>query len=307
METERHWFAASVVLSCLIIIIEYTLYINYPRSYYASTSYVDQMYISQTIDAVRQHPTTDSELPPINGMQPSPAQHSLVGAIHQSTTDGGQHGTTDGHPRPAPNAMLYSTTDTTQHSTIRVTQQTPFGTAQNPHNQLPTTSAGQQGPTDAIHHSSIVGTSAIQHIFTDSMTRNTQLASPTVDNNGISAPSLPVSLTNGYDGASLNFATKDLIVRAAYSYFDNRRRGSHRNIIVFLIEVRKSILKQNLITGCAVGDHWTRKFEVLRQRPKITGWVHEHHPELSHDTVLVNCFNLPVQIGGRASNFRFVV
>ena len=190
---------------------------------------------------------------------------------------------------------------TVQNPVIHVTQHS----AQNSHDimQLPTTiNPGQHLPTDAIHHSPIVDTSGMQHTSTDSVSWSTQPASPTADIGAISAASLPVSLTTvcaGYDGASQNFVTKDLIVRAAY--FDDRQRGSHRNTTVFLIEVRISILKQNLITGCAVGEHFTtstNKFEV--HRLKLTGWVHQHHPELSHDTVFVNCFDLPVQNGSRA-------
>ena len=250
MERERHQFVAFLVLSCLITTVGYMFYINSPRSYYASTSYVDQMYASQndvqnlTIDTVQQNPT-----------------------------------------------MQYPTIHVTQHS------------AQPSHTdieQLSTTiNSVQSIPTDAIQHSVTVDTIAIEHTSADSVSWTSQPASPTADNDSISAPSLPVSLTKvctGYDGASRNFATKDLIVRAAY--FDDRRRGRHRNTIVFLIEVRISVLKLNLIIGCAVGEHWTKKFEV--HRLKLTGWVHHHHSELSHDTVFVDCFDLPVQNGSRA-------
>jgi len=187
---------------------------------------------------------------------------------------------------------------TVQNPVIHVTQHS----AQNSHDimQLPTTiNAGQHLPTDDLHHSSIVDTSGMQHTSTDSVSWSTQPASPTADIGAISAASLPVSLTTvctGYDGASQNFVTKDLIVRAAY--FDDRQRGSHRNTTVFLIEVRISILKQNLITGCAVGEQWTKNFQI--HKLKITRWVHQHHPELSHDTVFVDCHDIPVQNGSRA-------
>jgi len=101
-----------------------------------------------------------------------------------------------------------------------------------------------------------------------------------------------------YDGASQNFSLKDIIVRSAY--FDDRPRSSHHHIVVFLIEVRISILKQNLITGCAVGQHVNTDRKQFEVRQLIqTGWVHGAHPELSHDTVFVNCFDIPVQNGSR--------
>ena len=80
-----------------------------------------------------------------------------------------------------------------------------------------------------------------------------------------SVPVIPTrtALCTRYDGASQNFSTQDIIVRAAY--FDDRPRGNHRNSTVILIEVRVSILEQNLIIGCAVGEHATtdkHKFRV---------------------------------------------
>ena len=115
----------------------------------------------------------------------------------------------------------------------------------------------------------------------------------------MSVPVLPTPLCTRYDGASHNFSTQDLIVRAAY--FDDRPRGNHRNSTVLLVEVRISILKQNRIVGCAVGKHATTdkgKFGV--HILKLTGWVHKYVPDLSHDTVFVDCFDLPVQNGSRA-------
>ena len=101
-----------------------------------------------------------------------------------------------------------------------------------------------------------------------------------------------------YDGASQNFSLRDIIVRSAY--FDDRSRSGHKHTLVFLIEVRISILKQNLITGCAVGQHVNTNHKQFEVHPLIqTGWVHGAHPELSHDTVFVNCFDMPVQNGSR--------
>ena len=118
------------------------------------------------------------------------------------------------------------------------------------------------------------------------------------------AYSVPVTTTRTalctrYDGASQNFSTQDIIVRAAY--FDNRPRYNHRNSTVIMIEVRVSILKQNLIIGCAVGEHATidkHKFRV--HMLKLAQLVNRYNPGLSHDTVFIDCFDLPtVQNGSR--------
>ena len=111
-----------------------------------------------------------------------------------------------------------------------------------------------------------------------------------------SAPVIPTLCTR-YDGASQNFSTQDIIVRAAY--FDDRPRGNHTNSTVILIEVRISILKQNLIVGCAVGEHATTdKHNFGVHKLYQTVWVHKFLPWLSHDTVFVDCFDVPVVHNG---------
>ena len=99
-----------------------------------------------------------------------------------------------------------------------------------------------------------------------------------------------------YVGTSQNFSPRDLVVRAVY--FDDRQRANHTNTSVFLVEVRISVLKRNLVTGCAVGKHVANKFEV--RELKQSYWVHEHRPEFTHDPVFVNCYDLPVENGSRA-------
>ena len=111
-----------------------------------------------------------------------------------------------------------------------------------------------------------------------------------------SVPVIPTLCTR-YDGASQNFSTQDIIVRAAY--FDDRPRGNHTNSTVILIEVRISILKQNLIVGCAVGEHATTdKHNFGVHKLYQTVWVHKFLPWLSHDTVFVDCFDVPVVHNG---------
>ena len=121
------------------------------------------------------------------------------------------------------------------------------------------------------------------------------------------AYSVPVTptrtaLCTKYDGASQNFSTQDIIVRAAY--FDDRFWGNNRrNSTVILIEVRISILEHNLIIGCAVGEHAnTDKHKFRVHMLRLARWVLQTSRRgFSHDTVFVDCFDLPaVQNGSRA-------
>ena len=97
-----------------------------------------------------------------------------------------------------------------------------------------------------------------------------------------------------YENMSLS---RDVIVRAVY--FDNRHRDGHSNVSVFLVEVRMTILEKNGIVGCAVGGHIATVFRILPLRLNVL-WVHHHHPELTHDTIMVNCYDLPVENGSTA-------
>ena len=92
----------------------------------------------------------------------------------------------------------------------------------------------------------------------------------------------------------------DLVVRSVY--FDDRPRGGHKNVIVFLIEVRKTILTRGVIVGCEVGNLISTQVKV--HRININGWVGEYvdeKPFLSHTMALVDCYNLPAQNGTSAT------
>ena len=97
-----------------------------------------------------------------------------------------------------------------------------------------------------------------------------------------------------YENVSL---PRHVVVRSVY--FDGRpHQNGHRNSSVFLVEVRTSILKQKGIVGCAVGENTATTFGI--RQLGINNWVHSHHPELTHDTVIVECFDLPAQNGSTA-------
>ena len=87
-----------------------------------------------------------------------------------------------------------------------------------------------------------------------------------------------------------------VIVQAAY--FDDRPRDGHQNVSVLLLQVRKSILEQNLIVGCGAGKYFATNFSIRACGNYIlNNWIHVTKPELTHDEVMVDCFDLPVQNG----------
>ncbi len=94
----------------------------------------------------------------------------------------------------------------------------------------------------------------------------------------------------------------DVIVRSVY--VDKRHRYGHQNACVFLIEVRKHFLyaSAGLITGCVVGSRVTNDINI---RPIYingkTGKLIDEKPYLTHAMALVECFDLPVTNGSRAS------
>ena len=90
--------------------------------------------------------------------------------------------------------------------------------------------------------------------------------------------------------------SKDLIVHAVY--YDDRVRCGHKNSSVFLVAVKKTILRQNLIIGCAVGAHTTSEFDAHLIGESYL--MHMFFSHFTHEEILVNCFDLPVVNGSRA-------
>ena len=89
-------------------------------------------------------------------------------------------------------------------------------------------------------------------------------------------------------------SSKDIVFRSAY--FDSRPRHGHRNASVFILEVRKTVLR--FIVGCSVGENVAKHFQM---RPCNNNRFHHHsHPQLTHDQVMLDCFDLPVKNGSRA-------
>ena len=91
---------------------------------------------------------------------------------------------------------------------------------------------------------------------------------------------------------------KHVLPRAAY--FDQRKRGKIANTtVVILAHVNITVIKRNLIISCIVDGQPSKSFKV--QTLKLNEWIHQYHPECSHDNVLVLCYNAPTRNNSRVS------
>ena len=75
-----------------------------------------------------------------------------------------------------------------------------------------------------------------------------------------------------------------LLPRAAF--FDKRVRGKNKNATVILAHIAKIPL--NLV-ACIIDDHITR--EVMVKSLGLNKWIHMHHPQCTHDNVVIFCYN----------------
>ena len=85
-------------------------------------------------------------------------------------------------------------------------------------------------------------------------------------------------------------------------YFDSRPRYGYHNASVFMVEMRKTIIHDSLITGCLVGGLFSSEFKI--HSLNINGWrgnFVDEKPFLSHTMAMVDCFNLPAKNGSKAA------
>lgn len=71
------------------------------------------------------------------------------------------------------------------------------------------------------------------------------------------------------------------------------------NTTVILAHMKKTALKQKLVVACIVDGQRTTSFKV--QLMSLNRWIHENHPECTHDNVLVYCYNTPGRNNSRVS------
>lgn len=100
-----------------------------------------------------------------------------------------------------------------------------------------------------------------------------------------------------------SLTSPDLFVRSAY--LDKRQRYGwrHDNASVFMVEVRKTILDQNLIVGCQVGHHYTSSLKLRPLWFNMLGRFLDEKPGQTHAMVVIECYDLPAKNGSKAYIF----
>ena len=91
-----------------------------------------------------------------------------------------------------------------------------------------------------------------------------------------------------------------ILPRAAF--FDNRDRGRHSNTIVILGHIKKNQPKQGykiVVIACKIGDYFNKSPEI--KSLKINWWLHRRFPKLTHDDVLIFCYDIPTSIANNNS------
>jgi hypothetical protein len=72
---------------------------------------------------------------------------------------------------------------------------------------------------------------------------------------------------------------------------DPRPRNGFLNVSVFLAEIHKELIASHGIVACGIDSGVSTTLEV--RVVKNSHYLHDDHPELSHDVAMVDCFGLP--------------
>ena len=92
----------------------------------------------------------------------------------------------------------------------------------------------------------------------------------------------------------------DIVIRSVY--LDNRSRNGYKHSAVFLVEIRKSILKEGGIVRCEIGSMFTNNIQLHRLNINgIVGEFVEERPYQSHTMIMVDCFELSGKNGSNAT------
>ena len=92
--------------------------------------------------------------------------------------------------------------------------------------------------------------------------------------------------------------SKDVVVRAVF--YDGRARNGHQNASVFLIALKKNIMRNNLVVKCGVENTTTDKLHVriIGEAPFRDQGIDARY--LTHEEIMLDCFDLSVKNGSRA-------
>ena len=94
------------------------------------------------------------------------------------------------------------------------------------------------------------------------------------------------SLVNRENGSGVSILSKTLLVRRCY--FDDRKRNGHRNAVVFLVEMKRS-LQSNVFTGCHVGSKISSK--VHFRKSIAYKWAIENK-KVTKNIAFIDCFDM---------------
>ena len=92
-------------------------------------------------------------------------------------------------------------------------------------------------------------------------------------------------------------AHRHVLPRAAF--FDKRKRGEYKNTTVILAHMKKIVIEKKLVVACIVDGQRAKSFKV--QIMVLNRWIHENHPECTHDNVLIYCYNTPGRNNSRVA------
>ena len=102
---------------------------------------------------------------------------------------------------------------------------------------------------------------------------------------------------NSYN--TLSYSGPDVIIRAVY--VDDRPRYGYKNVSVFLVEIRKTILHGGLIMGCKVGKRYTTKYSIHSLNINgMVGQFIDEKPFLTHAMAMIDCYNIEAKNGSNA-------
>ncbi len=79
------------------------------------------------------------------------------------------------------------------------------------------------------------------------------------------------------------------ILRSAF--IDTRMTDGHKNRTVIFVEAPKELRKFDLIDGCGVDEVESKDYKVV---PLYFSWVQWAHPKLTHEEVMIVCYDLKV-------------
>ena len=95
-----------------------------------------------------------------------------------------------------------------------------------------------------------------------------------------------------FNQASLPPTSSDALVRAVY--YDDRSRGGHNKMAVFLIALRPVIFNSKLVTGCGIGNEVSTNFRLrdLEENRLMRNWLYSRKPHFAYEEFIIDCYDI---------------